>query len=697
MILHGDLETFNERSLKDGSYAYAETAEIMLFGYSIDDGDVSVWDLTEIDKMPGDLEWCLEDDDCELNFQNSMFDRTIFRLAKNSHPTMRRAGAQVHRWRDTMVKALSHSLPGALEKTGAIMGLPEDEQKAKEGRQLIHLFCKPRPANSALRRATRKTHPTEWAKFKAYCASDITAMRGVDAKLPSWNYQGAELALWHLDQKINDRGICVDLEFAKAAIAAADKEKARLAKQTVSLTNGDVQRATQRDKLLAHILAEYGIDLPDLQAATLERRVNDPDLPIELRSLLDIRMQASMGSSAKYKALLKAVSSDGRLRGLLQFNGAQRTGRWAGRTFQPQNLFRPPVYIAESWESTISDIKTGALWDHDLAYNNVMEATAATVRGALIAPPGKKLVVADLSNIEGRMQAWLAGESWKLRAFEAFDAKRGEDSYKLAYARAFGVDVKSVTKEQRQIGKVMELMLGYEGGVGAFLTGALTYGFEISDLAKKVLPTIPADVFDECRGFWDWILKQRRSTFGLTMDEFIACDALKRMWRSAHGAISSYWPELQQTVALAINKPGNTFEARKLRIRRDGAWLRIVLPSGRALCYPQPQVDEKGRISYMGVNQYTRKWQRIHSYGGKFFENVNQAGARDVMGANMPAAESAGYEIDLTVHDELVTEAPDSDEFTAKGLAQILSTQPAWAVGLPLAAGGWEGYRYKKD
>lgn len=694
MILHGDLETFSDVSIKDGTYIYAVNCEIMLFGYAIDDEPWSVWDWTAGEPMPGDLEWALGDEDCLLNFQNSMFDRTVFRLAKNSTPLLRRVGHNVERWRDTMVKALSHSLPGALEKTGAIMGLPEDEQKAKEGRQLIQLFCKPRPANSTLRRATRHTHPAEWQRFKDYCGNDIVAMRGVDRKLPTWNYSNGELALWHLDQRVNDRGIYVDLDFAKAAIATADKEKARLARRTVDLTNNDVQRATQRDKLLGHILAEYGVDLPDLQASTLERRVNDPELPIELRELLDIRMQASMGSSSKYKALLKAVSPDGRLRGLLQFNGANRTGRWAGRTFQPQNLFRPPVYIAEHWEESVEAIRAGAA---DLMFSNVMEATAACVRGALVAPKGKKLVVADLSNIEGRDQAWLAGEAWKLKAFADFDRGEGDDLYKVAYAKSFGVDVKKVTKEQRQIGKVEELMFGYEGGVGACLTGALTYGFEIADLASATLPTIPADVFDECRGFWDWTLKQRRSTFGLTMDEFIACDALKRVWRSAHGMISSYWPELQSVVAGAIQHPGATFECRKLKVRRDGAWLRIGLPSGRALCYPQPQVDDKNRISFMGTNQYTRKWQRIHTYGGRLYENVCQAVARDVMAHNMPRIEEAGYSIVLTVHDEIVCEAPDSPEFTAQHLASMLATNPDWAPDMPLAAGGWEGYRYRKE
>lgn len=710
--LWADLETYCEVPLKNGTYAYAEAAEIMLMTWAFDDDPVSCWDLTAGEPMPVPLAEGLADPEVIIDFQNSMFDRTVMRLGTNVPPLLRAAANDIPRWRDTMIKALSNSLPGALDKTGVIMGLSTEEQKHKDGRALILLFCKPRPVNSVIRRATRLTHPVEWAKFKSYAIADSSAMRLVDQKLPTWNYDGAlgsagekELALWHLDQKINDRGITVDVTFAQAAIEAAEKEKKRLAKRTMDVTNGEVERTTQRDKLLLHILAEYGVDLPDLQSSTLERRINDPDLPRELRELLDIRMQASMGSSSKYKAMLKAVSSDGRVRGLLQFNGASRTRRWAGRTVQPQNMFRPREYIKKDWEFSVEIVRSGAA---DLMFDNVMEATASLARGALIAAEGKKLRVADLANIEGRVQAWLAGEAWKLQAFRDYDTvtgkdakgkpiRKGHDLYKLAYAKAFRILPEEVDDHMRQIGKVLELMLGYGGGVGAFLTGALTYNIDLEAMAEGAYDTIPADVLKEAEGFYDWNVKMRRTTFGLSRKTFVVCDAFKRLWRAAHPNISTLWGEMEAAAREAIARPGNTVVCRMFKFRRDGAWLRMGLPSGRCLCYPSPAVSEKGQISYKGINQYSRQWSRITTYGGKFFENACQALARDVMADNMHRIEACGYEILLGVHDELITETPDTDDFDEHELSMLLATNPPWGVGLPLAAAGWSGYRYRKD
>ncbi|WP_236953985.1 hypothetical protein [Hydrogenophaga sp. PBC] len=305
--------------------------------------------------------------------------------------------------------------------------------------------------------------------------------------------------------------------------------------------------------------------------------------------------------------------------------------------------------------------------------------------------------MSDLANIEGRDAAWLAGEAWKLRAFEAYDAGTGPDLYKVAYAKAFGIKPEDVDKFMRQIGKVMELMLQYEGGVGAYLTGALTYGIDLEEMAERAYGLLPVDLRTEAEGFLQWTRDQKRNTFGLSDRAFIVCDAFKRGWRNGHPAIAGYWKELADTVREAIGHPGVTLTARKLKVRRDGAWLRIGLPSGRALCYPAPEVALDGTISYMGVNQYSRKWQRLKTYGGKLFENVCQAVARDVMAHNMPAIEAAGYQIVLTVHDEVVTEAPDSPEFNADHLGRLLAATPPWARGMPLAAGGFEATRYRKE
>ncbi len=684
-ILWGDLETYCEIPINNGTHAYAEGAEVMLFAWAIGDEPVSVWALTAGEPIPSRLRKAIADPDTLLYFHNSHFDRTVLRHA------MPELAPPVERWRDTMVQALAHSLPGALGALCEVLGVPQDKAKDKEGKSLIQLFCKPRPKNSKLRRATSKTHPAEWQRFVAYAGLDIEAMREVYKRLPKWNYQGAELALWHRDQRINDRGVCMDVQLAQAAIEAVDLEQKRLAKRTQVMTDGEVQAATQRDAMIKHIVESYGVELPDMQRSTLERHIADPGLPLAVKELLHIRLQASTTSTSKYKSLMKGISHDGRLRGTLQFCGASRTGRWAGRLFQPQNLPRPTLE-QERIDEGIEALKSGCA---DLLLDNVMELTSSALRGCIMAPAGKKLVVSDLSNIEGRKLAWLAGEQWKLNAFRQYDEGTGPDLYKLAYARAFNISHEDVTKYQRQIGKVMELGLGFGGGVAAFLTFALVYGLDLEELATAALPNIPRDVQREAKSWYDESVKLK-ATYGLSERVFIACDSLKRLWRRAHPETCDFWYQLELTVRAAIATPKKTLYCGYLKVRRDGAWLRIQLPSGRALCYPSPTI-EKGNITYMGINSYSRKWQRLKTYGGKLVENVTQAAARDVLAGNMPLIENAGYSIVLTVHDEVICEAPDTDDYTDAALSSLLSTNPTWAPDIPLNAGGFEAYHYRKD
>ena len=310
-----DLETYSETPIKDGTYRYASTAEIMLYARAWDEGDVDVIEFPHPSVIQRDI-----DAADEVVIQNSMFDRTVL-----GYNQVRLPVTKVH---DTMVRALAHSLPGALGKLCEVLGIPADSAKDKAGKQLIQLFCKPRPKGHNLRRATKETHPVEWQRFVEYAASDILAMREAYKRLPNWNYKGEEYALWCLDQTINDRGVTVDVELAEAALAAVADEQRALGKRTRELTNDEVQAATQRDAMLRHALSEYGVELPDLTKTTLERRIEDPDLPEPLRELLRIRLQAATTSTSKYKALVKAVNEDGRLRGTLQFAGASRTGRW---------------------------------------------------------------------------------------------------------------------------------------------------------------------------------------------------------------------------------------------------------------------------------------------------------------------------------------------------------------------------------
>ena len=683
-ICWSDIETYSEVPIACGTHAYAETAEVMLWAFAIDDGPVEVWDLTAGGLMPVLLTFALADPGCVFVFHNSHFDRTVLRHCGFEIPD--------HRVNDTMVKALAHSLPGGLDKLCEIFDIPVGKAKDKDGRRLVLLFCKPRPAKSNPRRATRETHPAEWAKFVEYARLDVEAMRAIDAKLPTWNCSSSERALWELDQAINDRGFAVDVELARAAIATVQVEQARLADRTQALTGGDVQAATQRDEMLRHITRAYGVALPNMQQSTLERRINDPELPAALRELLAIRLQASTTSTAKYQTLLRAVSKDARLRGTLQFCGAGRTGRWAGRLFQAQNMTRPTM-PSEDIACGIDAVKAGCA---DLLFDLLLQLLSNCLRGVIVAPPGRKLVCADLANIEGRGLAWLAGEQWKLQAFRDYDAGEGPDLYKMAYAKSFGVPPDEVAKDQRQIGKVQELALGYEGGVGAFVTFAAAYGIDLEAMAEQAFSAIPADILDEARSALEWTKRTDRQTFGLSDLAWMVCDAFKRAWRYGHPATASFWRDLQDAARIAVQNPGRAFDCRRVSLRRDGAWLRVRLPSGRYLCYPGVRLGEGNKLSYMGVNQYTRQWARLETYGGKLAENITQAVARDVLADNMPRVEAAGYRIVLSVHDELITEAPDTPEFNAAHLSALMATPPAWAEDLPLAAEGFEAARYRK-
>ena len=684
-ILFLDLETYSAEPIRNGTYKYAENAEILLFAYARNDEPARVIDLVNQPFMRINIDQLLGWADI-IVAHNSMFDRSVLRYNGFDDYTI-----HVDKWQDTMVQALSLSLKSSLSDLCDIFELDADHAKDKDGKRLIQLFCKPLGKNRKLDRATRETHPEDWAKFIEYARLDVEAMRTIYRKMPDWNFKGNELALWHLDQTINDRGVCIDTELVESALSAIDREKVRLADESSRLTNGNVDSTTQRDQVLKHLLKNFGIELLDLQKSTVETLLNDGALPEQVKEILRNRQQASTSSTAKYQTLANAVNSDGRLRGTLQFNGASRTGRWSGRTFQPQNLPRPSL-DNDTIEHGIDLLKLGAV---DLLTDNIMELTSSAIRGCIVAPQGKKLVVTDLSNIEGRVQAWLAGESWKLKAFAEYDAGTGHDLYKLAYAKSFSIKPEDVSKAQRQIGKVQELALGYQGGVGAFIAMASAYGIDLDQLAEQVYPTLPKSVIEKSTSTLAWVTENNGKPDMLPRT-WVAIDGLKVMWREAHSHINALWADLDSNVRQAINNKGVTYRVGKLAIRRDGMWLRIRLPSGRYLCYPNPVIKDN-TIFYKGINQYLRKWQAISSYGGKFFENICQAVARDVLASNMSLIEAAGYEIVLTVHDEVICEAPNTADFNADHLSQLLSTVPPWAEGLPLSSGGFESLRYKKD
>lgn len=687
--LYLDSETFSELPLKKvGAYRYSEACETIIVSWAWNDDPVTVWDMSDPAERPGyllRLQNLIDEADEVLMHNGASFDRTTLAAQGVTIP--------IEKVKDSMVLALQHSLPASLDMLCDVLDVPRDLAKDKEGKKLIQLFCKPRPKNVKIRRATRETHPVEWRAFLEYARLDIEAMREVYRRIPRWNDTASERELWLLDQAANDRGYEIDLDLAASALRAFDRTSKAMAAEVAKATGGAVGSATQRARLKEFIEEHYGYRLPDMTKGTLDRALEDENMPEEVRALLGNRQQAAATSPAKYQVLLAATGADGRLRGTIQFCGASRTGRSSGKLFQPQNLPRPSMAYT-SIEAGIEAMKADC---EDLIYSNVSELCTNAIRGALVAAEGKKLCVSDLSNIEGRVLAWLAGEQWVLKAFADYDAGIGYDLYILNYAHTFGMDPKDVTKAQRQVGKVITLALGYQGAVGAFVTMAGNYGVNLPE--DKVIEIVKG-------------------------------------WRAANSRIRSLWYALDDAAKRVLANVGSSCTVGKLTLdcRRDAyqrLWLRMKLPSGRYLCYVDPRIETHeclrcdgegivpfvfegverklqcpdcggtgtvgdGRITYAGVNQYTRQWSRIDTYGGKFAEQATQGTARDVFMAGLRRAWRAGYPLVLPVHDEAVTEVPDEAEYTADHLSELLATHDQWMLGLPLAAAGDEMYRYHK-
>jgi DNA polymerase len=659
-VLHIDAETWSDIPLKNGTYAYSERVEIILTAYAWDDNPVDVLE----DFVPAQIQAMIDDADTII-IHNSFFDRTMFAACGVRIP--------VEKIEDTMVTAYAHALPGGLDQLCQVLGVAEDMAKKKTGKKLINLFCKPRPKNMKLRRATKETHPKEWAEFVEYAGFDIVSMRECRRLMPRWNLTPKECELWILDQKINDRGIKVDMDLAHAALRAAARSQILLAARMDKLTDGKVGSATQRAKLLEHLGEEHNFNMVDMTKGTVATALKD-EMTEAVRELLEIRQQAAATSPAKYTVLVKGTSTrDKRLRGTLQFCGAGRTLRWSGRLFQPQNLPRPTI------KQDLIDLGIAAMkadcedlifdTSDEIKFATVMDLCASAVRGTLISEFGKKLVIADLSNIEGRVVAWLAGEAWKVRAFFEYDKGIGHDIYVLAYARAFGVTPEMVIADKkhglglmRAVGKVMELSLQYGGAVGAFMKMGAAYGVSLPE--SEVVEIV-------------------------------------QKWRKAHPAIKSFWYDLEWACRQAVRNVGGRFVAGVLEmdcvVHNGVKWLRIKTPSGSYLSYPAVDEREDGQLVYDGIDQYTRQWTQLDTYGPKLLQNVTEKVARDILARGMKAAEQAGYEVCLHAHDELITETPDTEEFTDEALSKMMIEKTTWMQGLPLAAAGFETHRYRKD
>jgi len=671
MMLTIDFETRSACDLKkSGAYRYAEdpTTDVMCLAVKQDDGPVRIWIPLWAELIfggragainDGSLRMLMEEADT-IQAHNAQFERAIWRHV------MGRYGFEdtpLEKWRCTAAKAAAMGLPRSLARA-CVAASGVHEVKDAVGYKVMMKMCKPRKPRKKEREAnpawaeTLYWHedPAEYQILLDYCLQDVQAEYALGQALP--DLKPTEQALWFLDQKINDRGLHIDLESIEAMIQATEEFEQKTNAETASISHG-VLKSTRQQQAMLLFLRVCGCDLPDLTRQTVEATLERKDLDPRARRLLEIRQLAAKSSVKKLQSMAVTACSDSRVRGSLLYWGATRTGRWAGKLIQPHNLPRGTLKPDEVEDALWSFRNFGCGF-----FEDPLGTASSCLRGLITAGPGHDLLAADFSNIEGRCAAWLAEEAWKIRAFREYDAGTGPDLYCLAYSKAFGVPLSMITKEQRFIGKVQELSLQYQGWVGAFSTMAANYGVSLPE----------EEVVDICG-----------------------------RWRNAHPKIVNFWRVVEEGAIRAI-ETGRQFKVGRLTFGVRGQYLHMRLPSGRLLSYNKPRVVErvdrykrqKKSVEYMGLNTMINKWTRLHTYGGKLFENAIQAIARDVMAEAMLRVEAAGYPIVLTVHDEILCEVPQGQK-SAVEFQRLMTTLPTWATGLPVAVAGWRGQRYRKD
>ena len=636
--LHLDFETFSQVDItKEGAYRYAmhPSTKVLMAAYALSDGKVHHWDATK-KPMPTDLKKWLDDPEVEIHAFNANFERLIItHVLKLSIP--------LSRYRCTMVHAFLRSFVGGLSSVGAELGIAEDKAKLKEGKALIKVFCVPRkPTKSKPYTQVTEAHaPDKWQQFVQYNIQDVEAERAVWKMLNKHPVEIADWEDWFLDQLINDNGLPIDEPLVKAAIELAERDKAYLMGELERLT--DLDNPNSREQLLGWL--QQHCDIPDLTKNTVAEYAGKEDLDEAVREVLNIRKLTSKSSVSKFAAIRRCTQA-GRVYGTLQFAGAQRTGRWAGRLIQPQNFIRPPRgYDAED---SIDLIMRGG-HPEDLAHH-----LTAALRGCIASSGKNALAIADLAGIEGRVLPWLCNFQKKLTQI-----KNGMDMYLVAASAIYGIPYEKLTDKspERTPGKVAELALGYQGSIGA--------------------------------------LNQMAAAYGLTPFEEDEGLEIVRAWRQANKPITQFWYNCQSAFRQALGNKKKEVIVENLAFFYDGEFLLLILPSNRKIYYHKPEVGENN-LSYMGWNSVKRKWERIDTYGGKLVENATQAMARDILMENMHHVHAAGFKIVGSVHDELLTEQPKTRKHNHENLAKLMTKVPEWAEGLPLGASGYTERRYKK-
>lgn len=694
--LHLDIETYSECDLKrEGLYRYAEhpSTELLVVCYAFDDEPVQTWVPSDDPFVPDDLRAHIRRGG-ETRAHNASFERVVLKGTAGQKVDFPRIA--IKQTVCTAAKMAAHGLPRALGDAASALGT---HPKNDIGRMDMLQLSKPRTGKIA--RWTRDNAPERFARLDQYCADDVEAERGIDRVVP--DLSANEQRVYELDQLINERGVAVDLGAVNDAQVLIAEYKAEMQGRCRKRTGLNPSQAA---KLADWVRANGYPQLTDLQADTISHAVRDALCPPDVSQVLRLYSTYNAKAVSKYEAIERAVCADGRLHGMFLYHGAG-TGRWSSLIVQLQNLFRP---VIENPEEAVDCFASRDLdWLRALYPDlDPMKVLASCVRAMLVAGEGKLLQSLDYSGIESRMTAWLFDEEWKLDAFRDFDAGTGEDLYKIAYARAFRIRTGDVDKPERQIGKVMELAMGYEGGASAFATMAANYGVDLAEMASRVRQALSQEVVESA----EWMWARFGSKAELPHDVFIACDGLKQLWRAAHPRIKQGWADVKAAAILAVENPGKMYAipSGKLKFRVKDQWLQMRLPSGRCLHYFRPQVEysklkdaegfdteednpRSAKLTYMGVDTYTRRWMRTGTYGGKLTENAAQAASRDLLVNALFNFEAAGIKTVGTVHDEIVSEVDGGSLDEARS---IMCQLPAWAAGLPVAAEGWQARRYRK-
>lgn len=654
-----DLETFSSVPIaKAGAQKYIASPdfEILLFAYSLNGAPSVCCDIAQGELLP---DWVLDalcDPQCLKHAYNAAFEwGCLSKFMGRQLPP--------EQWRCTMFHGLYAGYPAGLDAAGRALGLPEDKRKLSTGKALIRYFCvpcTPTKSNGGRRRNLPSHDPVRWELFKEYNAQDVTTEMEIERRLslitvPDWLQRQ-----WETDLLINARGVAVDMEMVNGALEIGATVRERLTQEAVRISGLSNPNSVQQ--LSAWLEQETGEEVTDLRKDTVAKMIAQaPDNP-EVQRMLEIRQELGKTSTKKYDAIEQAVCPDGRVRGLLQFYGANRTGRWAGRLVQVQNL---PRTYTQPLELARNLVKLRKLDNLRLVYGSVPDTLSQLIRTAFVASDGNVLIDADFSAIEARVISWLAGEQWRLEVF-----KTHGKIYEASASQMFGVPIERIKKGNpeyalRQKGKVAELALGYQGGAGALINmGALDMGIPGDDLPDIV-----------------------------------------QRWRDTNKRICDLWYKMNSAAVEAISTGSSVGVGRLLvSCEYDAAheveYLTVLLPSGRKLYYNSPQIGENKwggpSISYMGMDQTTKKWKRIETYGGRLVENCVQAVARDCLAQAIENLEKEGLPVVFHIHDEVVIDCR-ADTATLDDVVNIMSRPIPWAPGLPLNADGWVGGFFKKD